>query len=350
MHLPLGKKNRTECNLTHHRNDTAAQLHNIQQELQRVLQHEQIARQQLPMIEARINHMSTSVQDLLCQSQKVEQVVSVLKDNVNISQPSLQGVKDQIALINDTNTKLLAQQNSFLRNCHEQTIKKELVDFQQLLDGAGSDRAAVFGELRHLNSKLDQLGVSNDTLTMRGSMVEEQETTEFQCLFFTYKYERHGPRLSLPKPRSRTSKSHFETTWLSVRIPSWFLQSQWAVSVAKATCGWQYSLRMYRVLPKDATIFDLCIRGDLMSVRMKVFNGEVSIYDQNEYGHTLLHVSFSESPEVTWDLDILMILQVAAFAHQAELCEFLVEEGAKPHSLTSVKVFSPSLYEVRLSY
>jgi hypothetical protein len=266
----VGKLTERNDNLTHHRIDS----------------------------DARIDGIGAAIRDLLHQNRKIEQNVQWLKDGAETLPPALQKVQDQVTLIEDTNKRLLVEQSFYLRYHQERAIKNELATFQRLLVGADSDRMVVKGELRRLNARLDQLGVSHNLLARRESLVVEREITEFQCLLFKYKYERHGPR---PSSRAQgtqpslTGERHQETTWLRVKIPSWFLESQWAISVVKATGGWQYSLRMYRVLPNDAAIFDLCIRGDIAAVKKKVVCGEVSIYDQNESGHTLLHVSFSTS-------------------------------------------------------
>ena len=118
----------------------------------------------------------------------------------------------------------------------------------------------------------------------------ESEVVEFKCFLFSYKYQRIGPPLSQREEMRRNQPQ--QVVWLNVLIPSWFVRDQWAMSVSRATRGWQYTFRLYRVLPDTADIFDQCMRGDLDRLRTTLLEEGTSIYDQSRAGHTLLHVSW----------------------------------------------------------
>jgi hypothetical protein len=71
-----------------------------------VLQNGQAIHQQLPMIDARIDHLSTSNKDLLQHTQRIGQNVQVLTDNADTWTSALQGIQTQIALMHDANERL----------------------------------------------------------------------------------------------------------------------------------------------------------------------------------------------------------------------------------------------------
>ena len=54
--------------------------------------------------------------------------------------------------------------------------------------------------------------------------------------------------------------------------------------------GLSYTLNSLRLVPDDATIFELCWDGNLTSVRELLASGEASVRDTNRLGFTPLHV------------------------------------------------------------
>jgi hypothetical protein len=80
------------------------------------VQDKQVLHQQLSTIDARFDHMSTSngdMQRLLHQNTVIVQNVQLLTDNAGNWSSALQGVQDQIALINDTNNRLSSNRRLF---------------------------------------------------------------------------------------------------------------------------------------------------------------------------------------------------------------------------------------------
>jgi hypothetical protein len=60
---------------------------------------------------------------------------------------------------------------------------------------------------------------------------------------------------------------------------------------AHSTTGWQYTIRSFNTLPKDAQIFEFCRRGNLEAVKTLLELGQASLQDRDPDGMTLLHVS-----------------------------------------------------------
>ena len=150
--------------------------------------------------------------------------------------------------------------------------------------------------------------------------VEEIDRMEVNLIFFRYTRERRRTVTALASDRAGPTATR-ETLYAVVRLPSWFLQQQWAVAVLRATTGWQYNLRIIRVLPYDANIFELCDEGNIERIGQLIESGEASIYDQMADGFTLLHA--------------------AAEARQTALCQYLLTLGAIPDALSTEEASKP---------
>lgn len=258
--------------------------------MQKNLQTGQLVQGWLPTIDDRIKQLKVSVEDLLRRSRQVEQTVQALQSTTVPSLTAAEEIQTRLRDLNDAQGKTISLQNSLLQKYEGEAIQHGLKRFQQYLDSGENDRKAVLSELQRLNDHLGQTSVLGGDFS-RNHLERDKQTTDFHCMFFSYRSERISTRSISRRDDMAVQHHERDTIWLSVHIPSWFLKNQWALSVAKATRGWHYSLRMYRVLSNDADIFNYCMNGDLEKVKKMVLGGEVSIYDQNESGLTLLHVS-----------------------------------------------------------
>ena len=238
---------------------------------------------------------------------------------------SLQDVKDAIARlpvhmsafsrrlleVEELGHAMLTQQDILRQRLESGVLVTKLEAVQRsLLDSQSSTNA--------IKRQLDPLNATPSAASLSLPASEEYQKIEVQFALFKYTYERKGLSTATGERHQPTSAAHGEIARFRVKLPLWFIKEQWAVSILKATAGWQYSLRLYRVMHNDTEIFELCMAGNVEAVRARILAGDVSIYDQNEQGHTLLHV--------------------AAFAHQAALSRLLIDMGAQSHALSNIRV------------
>ena len=73
-----------------------------------------------------------------------------------------------------------------------------------------------------------------------------------------------------------------------VRLPSWFLQQQYALQLRCATAGWLFSRPVHRIVPYDCSLFQACRIGDIDSIRTLLSTREASPFDRTAYGATAL--------------------------------------------------------------
>jgi hypothetical protein len=232
------------------------------------------------------------IQSLVERNRRIEQTVCVLQSNLHSANVDLNDIQEQLTRFNHTAENAITRQSSTLQKLQDGFIKNELASFQQLLVRADSDRAMVFEQLKKMNARIEQLDSSDHSSATEQSNHADVESIEVEFLWFKYRYVRSGANASARRTHRRRRKTDSrEVVWLKVNLPSWFIGQQWALRVAKATSGWQYSLRMYKVLRNDEAVFEYCMRGNTEALKELITQGKVSIYDQNESGLTLLHAS-----------------------------------------------------------
>ena len=77
-----------------------------------------------------------------------------------------------------------------------------------------------------------------------------------------------------------------------IKIKPSFMRQVLELRLANSFGRISRTLSMYHVLESDAPIFELCRDGDLRGLQVALSSGSVSPFVLDEYGHTLLHVSF----------------------------------------------------------
>jgi len=268
----------------------AYQLVDLHQELRLLQQSEQAALGRITSLTDRIDRLRDSMEDMTRWSRRIEQSMQVVQSHTATAIPSVQRSQAQVLSLTNKCGTMISQQGSLTRAYEAQQIQLELSRFQDLLNSANLDQSIMYDELHRLNVRLDRLNEPQYTRAFGSAATEESEVVDFKCFLFSYKHQRIGPPLSQREGMQRNQQN--QVVWLNVLIPNWFVRDQWAMSVSRATRGWQYTFRLYRVLPDTADIFDQCMRGDLDGVRATLLERGSSIYDQIRAGHTPLHVSW----------------------------------------------------------
>lgn len=82
-------------------------------------------------------------------------------------------------------------------------------------------------------------------------------------------------------------------TSVTLQPSSWLLMRRFHVQVARKTQGWNFNVRYYPVVPKDALIFKYCKTGNVDGVRDLLQHNHASPWDVGHYGLTPLHVSWT---------------------------------------------------------
>lgn len=268
----------------------AYQLVDLHQELRLLQQSEQAALGRITSLSDRVDRVRDSMEDMTRWSRRIEQSMQIVQSHTANAIPSVQRTQAQLVSLTNRCDAMISRQGSLTRAYEAQQIQLELSRFQDLLNSANLDQSIMYDELHRLVVRLNRLSEPHYTRAYGSAATEESEVVEFKCFLFSYKYQRIGPPLSQREEMRRNQPK--QVVWLNVLIPSWFVRDQWAMSVSRATRGWQYTFRLYRVLPDTADIFDQCMRGDLDRLRTTLLEEGTSIYDQSRAGHTLLHVSW----------------------------------------------------------
>lgn len=87
-----------------------------------------------------------------------------------------------------------------------------------------------------------------------------------------------------------------------------------------------WCLNSIRRLPNDSAVFKLCAEGNATEVERLFAFRKASIYDVNESGQSVLHVS---RPFLQYALLMsVLTLQIACNNGHSKICRFLIEEGA----------------------
>lgn len=281
------------------REDTSSQLDASRQDMLAELRTQLSTLHHLPRVDDQITHLGTIIQDATARANQMEQAIQSVQLAVQNVPQDLESLRHEIDASSQRARVFADDQRTLMRQYEDNAVEREMQLFQRLVETGTNDRTIVATELAAINSRLVHLNDNHYGKRLSAGYHQGQaypaplisETTEIQCLFFKYSYQRQVPRASALVDTGRQRRDIQDTPWLRLVIPSWFLSSRWAFVVTKAVSGWQYSLRMHRILPNDAEVFKMCEQGDVEGLRSSITRREISIYDQNESGHTLLHIS-----------------------------------------------------------
>jgi hypothetical protein len=98
--------------------------------------------------------------------------------------------------------------------------------------------------------------------------------------------------------RKRIGRQREEVN-LKYQLPDWLAYQAWEVGAYRDRSAWRLNLQAYRVLPRDAPIFQRIQAGDLQGVRHLLSTRAAHVNDRNEFGGTPLHVrNISTNPQL----------------------------------------------------
>lgn len=108
--------------------------------------------------------------------------------------------------------------------------------------------------------------------------------------------------------------------------PRWVASLAWDFQVAKATSGWQMSIRSHSVRARDSQPFVYIRDGNLSGLLECFKRGEASPLDEDRNGWSLIHVSLCQQLRLR---SRLMTSQHAALGQRIDICTRLLEMGVK---------------------
>jgi hypothetical protein len=76
-----------------------------------------------------------------------------------------------------------------------------------------------------------------------------------------------------------------------VHTPKWMNGNIWQLALDRSTCGWQFTMRTYGVVPRNAPIIMACLDGDTVAMQRLFDIGAASPFDQTPEGFELVSVS-----------------------------------------------------------
>lgn len=90
--------------------------------------------------------------------------------------------------------------------------------------------------------------------------------------------------------RSKKLKRIFE-----VHTPKWMNSNIWHLALDRSICGWQFTMRTYGVVPRNAPIIMACLDGDTVGMQRLFDIGAASPFDQTPEGFELVSVSHHQA-------------------------------------------------------
>ena len=76
-----------------------------------------------------------------------------------------------------------------------------------------------------------------------------------------------------------------------VHTPKWMNSHVWQLALDRSICGWQFTMRTYGVVPRNAPIIMACLDGDTIAMQRLFDIGAASPFDQTSEGFELVSVS-----------------------------------------------------------
>ncbi|CZR66958.1 uncharacterized protein PAC_16857 [Phialocephala subalpina] len=146
------------------------------------------------------------------------------------------------------------------------------------------------------------------------------------------RYKELGGRSRKPTNASIRQKARLAR----LQTPKWLWYHARALELCclKVPSGWDFSIRLYNVIPWDSEIFDYACVGNVEGIQKLFQEGKASLFDRCNY-------------------DGFTLLDFAASTLQTDTCRFLINQGADPsasHMRSSLEVAlcgASPLYQVR---
>jgi hypothetical protein len=93
---------------------------------------------------------------------------------------------------------------------------------------------------------------------------------------------------------AKTDRKNFRRIF-EVRTPEWMNDKIWQLALDRSICGWQFTMRTYGVVPRNAPIIKACQGGNTVAMQRLFDTGAASPFDQTLEGYELAWVSHYSS-------------------------------------------------------
>lgn len=138
----------------------------------------------------------------------------------------------------------------------------------------------------------------------------------------------------MPGNKTRDSPRKETQTLIRAQPPPWLFRRRFDLYTSRSHSGWDFSLNVYNVRPSDAPIFEYVEEGDISAIQQLFQENMASVFDVDEEGKSLLHVS--DSIAHTLRFTILTAYKYAICDDDnrllLETLKFLIECGAPIHA------------------
>lgn len=109
-------------------------------------------------------------------------------------------------------------------------------------------------------------------------------------------------------------------TFLTIRLPHWFLGQQYDMQFQRATVGWPFHLSVHRIVSWDDPIIQACRDGNILKVKLLLSTNKNSVYDRTASGNTLFTEAISSLESDSGQLEVCKVLRqegiFAQFQHE----------------------------------
>jgi len=108
--------------------------------------------------------------------------------------------------------------------------------------------------------------------------------------YIQYK-QRVAERVRRSEFGKKGDEQDLRASWLRYRLPTWLANKVWEVYNDKTRDIWNFNLRVYNVVPRDALIFDFIHSNNIHGIKTLFARKEASPFDREDlHGRTPLHV------------------------------------------------------------
>jgi hypothetical protein len=111
--------------------------------------------------------------------------------------------------------------------------------------------------------------------------------------FLSYERKRVVPVSNRSKNAQSQGEEERDEISAFFRAPAWLINRACAIEGRRAYPGWNFSLSTYNIIPGESLVFRYAQNGTVNDLHELFQNHLASPFDMDEFGHTVLHVSFA---------------------------------------------------------
>ena len=161
--------------------------------------------------------------------------------------------------------------------------------------------------------RINEVNARLELLSLQVASQDPVETVtrtsvSFRLLPLTFSVERVSLRRKPIIAAARRTKAV-----ITVHLPNWFLEQQYAIQLRRAVAGWSYSMAVHRVVPIDCELFKACRDGDDVTIKSLLSSKQASIYDRTADGTSAFTFAVTNG-----HLTVCRLLRHAGFFAQAQ--------------------------------